>query len=359
MPRTKVQATPKNAEKDFLTAEVSAEELEAIEVEQDVEVEIAVVEEEIIIEEASVEDVVELKAGKESAKPLREDRRAKYQDRFSEEAEVIRLYLRDIGFSPLLTAEEEVKYGRLARQGDVKARDVMIESNLRLVVKMAKRYMNRGLSFMDLIEEGNLGLMHAVEKFDPEKGFRFSTYATWWIRQNIERALHNQVRTIRVPVHILKEMNVYLRAARELSKKLAHEPSPEEIAEFLDRPVEDIRKILSSNIPTDSLDVVPEGSNHARVDQISSEHDLPLDKQFERQDLESVMRHWIDRLPNRQRQILSLRYGLRGEEVKTLEEVGEVVGLTRERVRQLQMDAIARLKIMARNNKLTPGELLD
>ncbi len=149
-----------------------------------------------------------------------------------------RLYLSEIGSSKLLTAEEEVYFARLAQKGDIKARQRMIESNLRLVVKIARRYMNRGLALLDLIEEGNLGLIRAVEKFDPERGFRFSTYATWWIRQTIERAIMNQTRTIRLPIHVVKEINVYLRAARKLAQTLDHEPSPEEIATLLEKPLD-------------------------------------------------------------------------------------------------------------------------
>jgi len=156
------------------------------------------------------------------------------------------IYLHDIGASPLLSAEEEVFFSRLARQGDAAARKRMIESNLRLVVKIARRYVNRGLSFLDLIEEGNLGLIHAVEKFDPERGFRFSTYATWWIRQTIERALMSQTRTVRLPVHVVKELNWYLRAARELSQKLDHEPRADEIAELLDKPLDVVEQILAN-----------------------------------------------------------------------------------------------------------------
>jgi len=155
-----------------------------------------------------------------------------------------RLYLSEIGFSPLLSAEEEVHYSRLALQGDEAGRRRMIESNLRLVVKIARRYLNRGLALLDLIEEGNLGLIRAVEKFDPERGFRFSTYATWWIRQTIERAIMNQTRTIRLPIHVVKEINVYLRAARQLTQTLDHEPSCEEIAEMLDKPVEDVKRMM-------------------------------------------------------------------------------------------------------------------
>src|SRR5690554_864144 len=152
------------------------------------------------------------------------------------------LYLNEIGFSPLLTPEEEVYFARLARKGEEAGRKRMIESNLRLVVKIARRYVNRGLSLLDLIEEGNLGLIRAVEKFDPERGFRFSTYATWWIRQTIERAIMNQTRTIRLPIHVVKELNLYLRAARELTQKLDHEPTAEEIARMVDKPVADVKR---------------------------------------------------------------------------------------------------------------------
>ena len=165
------------------------------------------------------------------------------------------MYLSEVGFSPLLTAEEEVYFSRLALQGDHKSRMRLIESNLRLVVKIARRYIGRGLSFLDLIEEGNLGLMRAVEKFDPELGFRFSTYGTWWIRQAIERGLMNQSRTIRLPIHIIKELNVYLRAARALMTQLDHEPTAEEIANLVDRPLKDVKRILGLNERVTSLDI--------------------------------------------------------------------------------------------------------
>jgi RNA polymerase nonessential primary-like sigma factor len=164
------------------------------------------------------------------------------------------LYLNEIGFSPLLTAEEEVYFSRKALRGCEASRKRMIESNLRLVVKIARRYINRGLSLLDLIEEGNLGLIRAVEKFDPERGFRFSTYATWWIRQTIERAIMNQTRTIRLPIHVVKELNVYLRAARELAQKLDHEPTVEEIANLVDKPVENVERMLGLNERISSVD---------------------------------------------------------------------------------------------------------
>src|SRR5690349_11329380 len=177
----------------------------------------------------------------------------KYID-YSRALDATQLYLNEIGFSPLLSPEEEVHFARLSQKGDIPSRRRMIESNLRLVVKIARRYSNRGLALLDLIEEGNLGLIRAVEKFDPERGFRFSTYATWWIRQTIGRAIMNQTRTIRLPIHIVKELNVYLRTARELSHKLDHEPSAEEIAEQLDKPVDDVSRMLRLNERITSVD---------------------------------------------------------------------------------------------------------
>jgi RNA polymerase nonessential primary-like sigma factor len=163
----------------------------------------------------------------------------------SRSMDATQLYLGEIGASPLLTAEEEVYFSRRALKGDEAARKRMIESNLRLVVKISRRYTNRGLTLLDLVEEGNLGLIRAVEKFDPERGFRFSTYATWWIRQSIERALMNQTRTIRLPIHVVKELNVYLRASRELMQTLDHEPTCEEIAAKVGKPVEDVERMMS------------------------------------------------------------------------------------------------------------------
>ncbi len=188
-------------------------------------------------------------------------------DASAKSLDATQMYLSEIGFSPLLTAEEEVLYARRALRGDEAARKRMIESNLRLVVKISRRYSNRGLALLDLIEEGNLGLIRAVEKFDPERGFRFSTYATWWIRQTIERALMNQTRTIRLPIHVVKELNIYLRTARELSQRLDHEPTPEEIALELDRPVDDVTKMLRLNERISSVDtpIGGDGERHCWI----------------------------------------------------------------------------------------------
>jgi len=255
------------------------------------------------------------------------------------------MYLNEIGFSPLLSAEEEVHYARLARKGDEMGRRRMIESNLRLVVKISRRYVNRGLSLLDLIEEGNLGLIRAVEKFDPERGFRFSTYATWWIRQTIERAIMNQTRTIRLPIHVVKELNVYLRAARELAQKLDHEPTAEEIAELLDKPVADVKRMLKLNERVTSVDT-PLGPNSDKsiLDTIADERIEDPGTELQNDDIQNNLSAWIEELPEKQREVLSRRFGLRGYEPSTLEDVGREIGLTRERVRQIQVEALKRLR---------------
>ncbi|MCK7597623.1 RNA polymerase sigma factor RpoS [Microbulbifer sp. CAU 1566] len=255
------------------------------------------------------------------------------------------LYLNEIGFSPLLTAEEEVYYARKALRGDAAARKRMIESNLRLVVKIARRYVSRGLALLDLIEEGNLGLIRAVEKFDPERGFRFSTYATWWIRQTIERAIMNQTRTIRLPIHVVKELNVYLRASRELAQKLDHEPSAEEIANLLEKPVEDVERMLGLNERVTSVDTpIGPSSEKTLVDTIPDQQESDPAELLQDKDLFDSINRWLGELPDKQCEVVSRRFGLRGYEASTLEEVGREIGLTRERVRQIQVDALKRLR---------------
>ena len=255
------------------------------------------------------------------------------------------IYLNEIGFSPLLSAEEEVFFARKSLKGEEAARKRMIESNLRLVVKISRCYVNRGLALLDLIEEGNLGLIRAVEKFDPERGFRFSTYATWWIRQTIERAIMNQTRTIRLPIHVVKELNVYLRAARELSQKLDHEPSAEEIANLLDKPVEDVEKMLGLNERVNSIDVNigPQGDK-TLSDTIPDQHVSDPVSLLQDSDMSASIDGWLTELTEKQREVLCRRFGLRGYETSTLEEVGREIGLTRERVRQIQVEALKRLK---------------
>ncbi|TNF69997.1 MAG: sigma-70 family RNA polymerase sigma factor [Gammaproteobacteria bacterium] len=275
------------------------------------------------------------------------------RDFSQDEVDATKLYLQEIGYQPLLSKEEELHYATKSRRGCAESKKIMIQSNLRLVVKMAKRYRPRGgLTFLDLIAEGNLGLIRAVEKFNPELGWRFSTYATWWIRQNIERALLNLQRTIRVPIHVLKELNVYLRAANELTKQLDHEATVEEIAEFLDRPVDDIKKILSSTKYVESLDKVYDDSNRPVIETVSDENSTTPEEEYNDQATKTFIERWLDQLTEKQRTVLSMRFGLRGYEPRTLEETGHFIGLTRERVRQIQMDALKKLRILAKDDNL-------
>ncbi len=264
-------------------------------------------------------------------------------------ADATRIYLNEIGRSPLLSAEEEVYFARLAQKGDESGRNRMIESNLRLVVKIARRYLNRGLTLLDLIEEGNLGLIRAVDKFDPERGFRFSTYATWWIRQTIERAIMNQTRTIRLPIHIVKEINVYLRAARQLSQQLDHEPTAEEIGQLLNKPVDEVKRMLGLNERIASVDSpISRDEDKPLIDTIQDENNTDPSSLLQEMDLNENLEIWLEQLSDKQREVVTRRFGLRGYESATLEEVGNEIGVTRERVRQIQMDALHKLRDMMR-----------
>ncbi|PCI55201.1 MAG: RNA polymerase sigma factor RpoS [Gammaproteobacteria bacterium] len=276
----------------------------------------------------------------------------KSKEEVSSSLDATQIYLSEIGFSPLLSAEEEVYFSRLALKGDEASRKRMIVSNLRLVVKIARRYNNRGLPLLDLIEEGNLGLIRAVEKFDPERGFRFSTYATWWIRQTIERAIMNQTRTIRLPIHVVKELNIYLRTSRELVQKLDHEPTAEDIASSLDRPVADVNKMLRLNERITSVDTPFAGdSDKALLDVISDEKSDGPEGDLQSEDMSNNIVNWLNELNSKQREVLARRFGLMGYEAATLEDVGREIGLTRERVRQIQVEALKRLRdILSQQN---------
>ena len=282
-------------------------------------------------------------------------------DRFSNDSsslDATQIYLNEIGFSPLLTAEEEVYFSRKSLRGCEASRKRMIESNLRLVVKISRRYVNRGLALLDLIEEGNLGLIRAVEKFDPERGFRFSTYATWWIRQTIERAIMNQTRTIRLPIHVVKELNVYLRAARELTQKLDHEPSADEIAKMLEKPVGDVERMLGLNERVTSVDTpIGNSSDRTVVDTITDQKESNPAILMQNSDINDSLDLWLDDLSDKQREVLARRFGLRGNEVSTLEEVGRAIGLTRERVRQIQVEALRRLRDIMEKQGLSSENL--
>lgn len=263
------------------------------------------------------------------------------------QSDATQIYLREIGFSPLLSADEEKYFGRLSLKGDEAARRRMIESNLRLVVKIARRYINRGLAFLDLIEEGNLGLIRAVEKFDPERGFRFSTYATWWIRQTIERAIMNQTRTIRLPVHVLKEINFYQRAAKVLAQQLDHSPTTEEIADKLDVPIEDVKRMLGLEDRVTSVDA-PLDSDPERtlLDALPDEKATDPAETLQNEKVLAHIDEWLGMLTEKQREVVERRFGLKGRDVSTLEQVGKDVGVTRERVRQIQVEALQRLRTL-------------
>src|SRR5690554_6317955 len=279
-------------------------------------------------------------------------------DKFNKTFDASQIYLNEIGFSPLLSAEEEVYSARKALKGEEAARKRMIASNLRLVVKISRRYVNRRLQLLDLIEEGNLGLIRAVDKVDPERGFRFSTYATWWIRQTIERAIMNQTRTIRLPIHVVKELNIYLRAARELTQKLDHEPTPEEIAQLLDRPVEDVKRMLGLNERVASVDV-PLGADSDKTLLDTLPDDMAGDPGdlLQEEDLNASIDNWLSELSEKQREVVTRRFGLRGHESSTLEEVGREIGLTRERVRQIQVEALKRLRDIFEQHGLSADSL--
>jgi RNA polymerase nonessential primary-like sigma factor len=281
------------------------------------------------------------------------------QDAGPAELDAIQLYLRDIEFRPLLTPEEEVYYARLARAGDPRGRQRMIECNLRLVVKIARRYMNRGLALLDLIEEGNLGLMHAVEKFDPERGFRFSTYATWWIRQTIERALMNQARTIRIPVHVSKELRAHSKVARGMMQELGREPTEEELATRLGKPVAEIQRLRAMSEPSTSIDIAvgPDG-DRSLTEILPDENSAGPSALLEDEDIRNLVAAWLEELDQKQREVLVRRFGLHGFERCTLEQVGAEIGVTRERVRQIQMEALKRLRRLLRARGLSEDVLL-
>lgn len=265
----------------------------------------------------------------------------------SMDIDALNMYLREIEYSQLLTADEEKYYSRLAHQGDITSRNKMIVCNLRLVVKIARRYMNRGLPILDLIEEGNLGLMRAVEKFDPERGFRFSTYATWWIRQNIERAIMNQSRTIRLPVHVLKDLNAYMRSLRSLTQKMGREPSIYEISKIMDCPVDDLKKLMEASERATSLDISLGDENGRQMGEMIPDPSAstPEDTLHD-ENLVEYVKMWLQSLDDKQKGVIVRRFGLMGYEQATLEEVGNALGVTRERARQIQMEALKKLRII-------------
>lgn len=256
-------------------------------------------------------------------------------------------YLNQIGARPLLTVEEEIRYATLAKQGNFEARQKMIEHNLRLVVSIAKHYINRGVVLLDLIEEGNLGLMRAIDKFEPERGFRFSTYATWWIRQSIERAIMNQARTVRLPVHMVRELNQILRAKYHLEAQHhdGKDATAEDIAHLIDRPVEDIQDILALSEHATSLDAPLDNDPQASLmDMLPGDVDDGPDSRAEHHEMTILVRDWLKKLPDKQRVVIVRRFGLDNDDPATLEELAAEMSVTRERVRQIQQEALVKLK---------------
>ncbi|WP_211236794.1 RNA polymerase sigma factor RpoS [Chitinimonas koreensis] len=273
--------------------------------------------------------------------------------------DVTQIYLNDIGHNPLLTPDEERSLARRVVQGDFAARQKMIEHNLRLVVNIAKHYINRGMALLDLIEEGNIGLMHALEKFDPERGFRFSTYATWWIRQSIERAIMNQSRTIRLPVHVIKELNVYLRAQRHLEAQMGREPTMEEIAYQVDKPVEEVRRVMNLNERMASLDAPLDIDPMLSIGESipDEQHDGP-EMILQNAEIQRYVRDWLKQLNDKQRMVIERRYGLNGYDICTLEDLAAHLQLTRERVRQIQIEALESLRRLLRRQGVSRDVLL-
>ena len=262
------------------------------------------------------------------------------------ETDVIQLYLHDISMKPLLSKTEEILYGRKALTGDLSAKNIMIESNLRLVVNIAKRYRGSSIQFSDLIDEGNIGLITAVDKFDPEKGFRFSTYATWWIKQTIERAIHNQSRTIRLPVHVSKEINTILRTHKQLLKSQNKEPNDEDIAQTLNRNVNDITALLAYDAPVISYDqtISDDANSQSLAAFLTNDKEIQPDAHLDQMDIKNITTSVLNALPPRDKEIICRRFGLFGYESQTLQEVADEVGLTRERIRQLQVISLKKLR---------------
>lgn len=273
--------------------------------------------------------------------------------------DVTQIYLNEIGANPLLTPAEELNLSRQVRQGNFAARQRMIECNLRLVVNIAKHYLNRGIPLLDLVEEGNLGLMHALEKFDPERGFRFSTYATWWIRQNIERAIMNQSRTIRLPVHVVKELNQVLRAQRGLEARGNGDYSLDDLAAQVGKTVDEVQQLLSLAEHTASLDAPLDIDPSLSIgESIADDQAVAPDEHIQDSEVEVLVRDWISKLNDKQRTVIRHRYGIDECRMMTLEELAVELNLTRERVRQIQLEALQLLRRAIQRGGISRDELI-
>ena len=298
---------------------------------------------------------------KNSKKPdlkFDESVKAQAKSRKVHHGDVTRIYLSEIGRAKLLTADEEKALSRAALGGCMPSRQRMIESNLRLVVKVARSYINRGLPLLDLIEEGNLGLIRAVEKFDPEKGFRFSTYATWWIRQSVERSIMNQCRTVRLPIHVIRELTNYLRTTRELEQKMGRRPAVDEVARELEKPNSALYALFGFNESTTSSEGSADGQRSA-LDSIADDKNHTPENEYAEQAAGELLVQWLDLLPKQQRIVVEHRFGLHGHGRRTLEEVGELLGVTRERVRQVQLAALAKLREISQREGVMEAPFMD
>lgn len=279
-----------------------------------------------------------------------------YRDEAQEDA--TQIYLREIGYHSLLNAKEELELARQMQAGDFAARQRMIEANLRLVVNIAKKYIGRGIDLIDLIAEGNLGLIHALEKFEPERGFRFSTYATWWIRQNIERGIMNHSRTVRLPVHVIKHLTTVLRALRK-EEQQGRAPSVTELAGLLDMAPQEVRALLELNTPQASLDAPLDIDPTLSIgDSIPDEDNPSPDSSAQEQKVTEYVQQWLRELTSRQREVVVRRFGLDGHEPHTLEQVAAETGTTRERVRQVQLEAMQSLRKQLKRQGFTRDDLL-
>ncbi len=341
----------KGSENGYITYEEMANELKGLELDSDslddlynslVDAGIEIVSEDAADEEASGEEITE----NTLVENITLSKDIKIND-------PVRMYLKEIGRIPLLTSDEEFEYARRAVDGDEEAKRILAESNLRLVVSIAKRYVGRGMLFLDLIQEGNIGLMKAVDKFDPEKGYKFSTYATWWIRQAITRALADQARTIRVPVHMVETINKLARVQRQLTQDLNREPTDEEIAKKLGISVDKVREVYKISQDPVSLETpIGEEDDSHLGDFIRDERTVSPEEYATEELLKEELASVLLTLTDREEKVLRLRFGLDDGQCRTLEEVGQIFGVTRERIRQIEAKALRKLRHPSRSRKL-------